>query len=87
MCKQEGGADRNIWNHHFDSTWVNVGDKPGNEARSNINTCLHSMQPLLCTWNLDRRSIDSNRADVSIEVPVSHPLPLPPHVHTHPKFL
>ena len=29
------------------------------------------MQSMLCTWNLDRRSLDCNKADVSIDVPVS----------------
>lgn len=33
--------------------------------------CPHSMQSLLCTWNLDRRSLDSNRADTTIDVNVS----------------
>ena len=29
------------------------------------------MQSMLCTWNVDRRSLDCNKADVSIDVPVS----------------
>ena len=29
------------------------------------------IQSMLCTWNVDRRSLDCNKADVSIDVPVS----------------
>lgn len=29
------------------------------------------MQSMLCTWNVDRRSLDCNKADISIDVPVS----------------
>lgn len=35
------------------------------------NTLCVSLQSYLCTWNLDSRSLDASKADITIDVPVS----------------